>query len=180
MIQLSNKEAALLGLLSEKPKHAYEIKNDIQERDMGYWTEISTSSIYKLLNKLEERGFLVSETKISEKNVVQKVYSLTEQGKKSLEQKMEELISAWHPPIHPIDISLAHLDLLDKEQTLEGLAKYDESLDKFIQCYQELEDFLVNSKCPIGNIQLATRRLYLLKAEKEWLKSFLEEFQAEP
>jgi DNA-binding PadR family transcriptional regulator len=180
MTKLSNKEAALLGLLSEKPKHAYEIKNDIQDRDMGYWTEISTSSIYKLLNKLEERGFLISETRISEKNVVQKVYTLTAQGKDSLEQKMEELISVWEPAIHPIDISLAHLDLLDKEQTLEGLAKYDKSLDKFIKCYQELEDFLVNSKCPIGNIQLATRRLYLLKAEKEWLKSFLEEFQVEP
>lgn len=55
MIKISNKEMALLGLLSEKPKHAYEIENDIKERDMRYWTEISKSSIYKLLNKLEKK-----------------------------------------------------------------------------------------------------------------------------
>jgi len=34
MITITNKEAALLSLLSEKPKHAYEIEQDIKERDI--------------------------------------------------------------------------------------------------------------------------------------------------
>ena len=177
MTDLSNKEAALLGLLSEKPKHAYEIRNDIKERDMKYWTEISTSSIYKLLNKLEERGFLVSETKISSKNVLQKVYSLTAQGRKAFQQKIQKLISVWQPAIHPVDISLANMHLLNKKQSIAGLIKYAESLDKHIQCYEELEKYLVEENCPIGNIQLATRRIYMLKGEKDWLVNFLKKLE---
>jgi DNA-binding PadR family transcriptional regulator len=173
MIEISNKEMALLGLLSEKPKHAYEIESDIKERDMRYWTEISRSSVYKILNKLEKRKLLESEIKYSEKNVVQKIYSLTDQGKIAFKEKIKQIISNWQPSIHPLDISLANLNLLSKKQTREGLIKYGESLDKNIKCYEDLEKFLINNKCHLGNIQLATRRIYMLKGEKEWLTKFI-------
>jgi DNA-binding PadR family transcriptional regulator len=179
MDTISNREAALLGLVSEKPKHAYEIENDIQERDMRYWTEISMSSVYKLLNKLESRELLESQVKLSKNNVAQKIYSITEKGKKALREKLRELISAWQPCIHPVDIGLANLFLLNKREAIEGLDSYSESLDKMIQCYIELEKFLVDGNCPPGNIQLATRRIHLLRAEKEWLRTFIEDYENE-
>ncbi len=46
-----------------------------------------------------------------------------------------------------------------------------------IKCYPELEQFLIEHKCPLGNIQLATRRIYLLRAEKKWLSKFMEEYK---
>jgi DNA-binding PadR family transcriptional regulator len=179
MVTISNKEAALLGLISEKPKHAYEIENDIKERDMRYWTEISMSSVYKLLNKLESRKLLESEVKLSKNNVAQKIYSITEQGKRAFKDKLKELVSVWQPSKHPIDIGLANLGLLTKKEAIEQLTKYSESLDKMIKCYNELEKFLIDGKCSLGNIQLATRRIYLLKAEKNWLKKFIEDFKNE-
>lgn len=177
MPTISNKEAALLGLLSEKPKHAYEIENDIQERDMRYWTEISMSSVYKLLNKLEDKKLLASKIKLSQNNVTQKVYALTKLGDKVFKDKLKELVSIWQPTIHPIDIGLANLSLLGKKSTLLELNKYSDAIDKMLKCYRELETFLVKSKCLIGNIQLATRRIYLLKAEKEWLMKFIKDYQ---
>ena len=179
MVTISNKEAALLGLISEKPKHAYEIENDIKERDMRYWTEISMSSIYKLLNKLENRKLLESKVKLSKNNVAQKVYSITGQGKKMFKDKLKELVSAWQPSKHPIDIGLANLNLLNKKEAIEQLTKYSESLGKMIKCYGELEKFLVDGKCHLGNIQLATRRVVLVKAEKKWLDKFIEDFKNE-
>ncbi|MCJ7713138.1 PadR family transcriptional regulator [Candidatus Bathyarchaeota archaeon] len=176
MDSISNKEASLLGLLCEKPKHAYEIEMDIKERDMRYWTEISMSSVYKLLKKLEERKFLKSEVKLSKNNVAQKIYSITDQGKNLFKEKLKELVSTWQPSIHPVDIGLANLNLLNKQDAIKELNKYSESIDKMIKCYIELEKFLMNSKCPLGNIQLATRRIYLLKGEKKWLNDFQEDF----
>lgn len=176
MNSISNKEASLLGLLCEKPKHAYEIEMDIKERDMRYWTEISMSSVYKLLKKLEERKFLKSEVKLSKNNVAQKIYSITDQGKNLFKEKLKELVSTWQPSIHPVDIGLANLNLLNKQDAIKELNKYSESIDKMIKCYIELEKFLMNSKCPLGNIQLATRRIYLLKGEKKWLNDFQEDF----
>ncbi|MFH1174172.1 MAG: PadR family transcriptional regulator [archaeon] len=179
MTTISNKEAALLGLISEKPKHAYEIENDIKERDMRYRTEISMSSIYKLLNKLESIKLLESKVKLSKNNVAQKVYSITNQGKKVFKNKLKELVSAWQPSKHPIDIGLANLNLLNKKEAMEQLTKYSESLDKMIKCYDELEKFLIDGKCHLGNIQLATRRIFLIKAEKKWLSKFIEDFKNE-
>ena len=179
MSTISNKEAALLGLISEKPKHAYEIENDIKERDMRYWTEISMSSVYKLLNKLEKRKLLESKINLSKNNVAQKVYSLTQEGKKALKEKLKALVSTWQPIKHPIDIGLANLELLSRKERINQLTKYSESLDKMIKCYLDLEKFLIDGKCPLGNIQLATRRLYLLKAEKNWLKKFIEDYKNE-
>ena len=101
MNTITNREAALLGLLSEKPKHAYEIKLDIENRSMDYWTEISQSSIYKLLNKLEQSNLVESTVKLSEKNVSQKIYSITKLGSKQFKEKIVELASVWHPTNSP-------------------------------------------------------------------------------
>lgn len=179
MITISNKEAALLGLISEKPKHAYEIENDIKERDMRYWTEISMSSVYKLLNKLEARRLLISKTQLSSKNIVQKVYSITNDGKKIFKEKLVELASAWQPSIQPVDISLANLNLLSKPEAIKALNNYSESLDKMLKCYSDLQKYLIENKCHLANIQLATRRLYLLQGEKEWIKKFIQDFKKE-
>jgi DNA-binding PadR family transcriptional regulator len=177
MKTLSNKEAALLGLLSEKTKHAYEIENDIKERDMRYWTEISMSSVYKLLNKLEKRKLLTSKTKMSSKNIAQKVYAITDEGKRIFKEKLLELASAWQPSIQPVDISLANLNVLSKLEAIKALNKYSESLDKMLKCYSDLQKYLIDNKCYLANIQLATRRLYLLQGEKEWIKKFIQDFK---
>jgi len=177
MNTISNKEAALLGLLSEKPKHAWEIENGIKERDMRFWTEISMSSVYKLLNKLEDRKLLKSEVRLSRNNVARKVYSITDEGKEIFSRKLTELVSAWQPSIHPVDIGLANLHLLNKKEAIEHLKLYAESLDKMIRCYHELEEFLIDGNCPPGNIQLATRRIFLLEGEKKWLNSFIRDFE---
>lgn len=174
MIPISNKEATLLGLLSEKPKHAYEIEMDIKDRDMRYWTEISMSSVYKLLKKLEEKKLLQSEVKLSHNNVAHRIYSLTEFGKEQFKEKLKTLVSKCQPAKHPVDVGLANLTLLDKNEAREQLRKYAKSIDDMIKGYGELEKYLINQKCSLANVQLATRRLYMLKGEKRWITNFLE------
>jgi DNA-binding PadR family transcriptional regulator len=177
MSKISNKETALLGLLSEHPKHAYEIESDIKERDMRYWTEISMSSVYKLLNKLEKDKLLESELRISKNNLSQKVYSITAAGDSALKEKLQELLSAWQVTVYPVDIGLANINLLDKKTALRELKKYSDSLDNMLKCYGELKAFLLEHKCPVGNVHLAVRRLYLVEAEKNWINNFIEDYK---
>ncbi len=47
-------ELAILSLLAEQPRHGYGIEQVIDERGMREWTAIGFSSIYYLLNKLEQ------------------------------------------------------------------------------------------------------------------------------
>jgi DNA-binding PadR family transcriptional regulator len=51
---LTNSEVALLGLLSEKAKHAYQIGRDVEHRDMRSWTDLSQSTIYRQLTSLHK------------------------------------------------------------------------------------------------------------------------------
>jgi DNA-binding PadR family transcriptional regulator len=174
---ISSKEIALLGLVYEKPKHAYEIENDIKERDMRYWTEISMSSVYKLLNKLEKNGLLESEVKLSENNVSQKIYTITQQGIQVFKKEIKELVSVWKPSKYPIDIALSNLNILNKKDAIQGLNEYSKSLDEMLECYKELEKKLQDHSCDFSYIQMATRRICLLKAEKEWIINFISKLQ---
>ncbi len=177
MITITNKEAALLNLLSEKPKHAYEIEGDIKERDMRFWTEISMSSVYKLLNKLEAQQLLRSTVRLSKKQVAQKIYTLTARGRKAFRDKLLLLLSTWEATKHPLDIGLASLWLLGNEEAIALLTQYGEHLERMLVCYAELEKYLKEHQCPPGNVQLATRRLHMLGGEKNWLRGFLQELQ---
>ena len=178
MNTITNKEAALLNLLSEKPKHAYEIEQDIKERDMRFWTEISMSSVYKLLNKLEAQQLLRSTVKLSKKQVAQKIYTLTARGRKAFRDKLLLLLSTWEAAKHPLDIGLASLWLLGNEEAIALLTKYGEHLERMLVCYAELEKYLKEHRCPPGNVQLATRRLHMLGGEKKWLQEFIQELQS--
>ncbi|WP_407355202.1 PadR family transcriptional regulator [Methanolobus sp. WCC5] len=174
---ISSKEVALLGLVYEKPKHAYEIENDIKERDMRYWTDISMSSVYKLLNKLEKNGLLESEIRLSENNISQKIYKITPQGKYVLKDGVRELVSAWQPSKYPVDVALSNLTLLNKTDAVQSLNSYSKSLDEMIEYYKALEKSLQDHACDLSYVQLATRRICLLRAEKEWITNFIVKLQ---
>ncbi len=66
MDELTNTELAVLGLLAERPKHGYQIEQEIALRGMRDWTEIGFSSIYYVLNKLAGAGWLASELSAEE------------------------------------------------------------------------------------------------------------------
>jgi DNA-binding PadR family transcriptional regulator len=176
MANVSNAETALLGLVSEKPKHAYEITSDIKSRSMDYWTDISFSNTYKLLAKLEKNKLLTSETKIGKNNVAQKIYSLTQMGRDTFKKKIKELSSSWQPSIHPIDIALKNLIILDKKTALECLQRYENSLKETLKGYRELEKYIIDCGGHLANIQLATRRIFMLEGEIKWIKKFIQDF----
>lgn len=87
MDTLSNAELALLGLIMEQPRHAYEIEQVIEQRNMRYWTEIGFSSIYRVLTKLEGNGWLTAELQPAEgRGPARKVYHLTGAGREAWQQ----------------------------------------------------------------------------------------------
>ncbi|MFC1936431.1 PadR family transcriptional regulator [Chloroflexota bacterium] len=82
MEEISNAELALLSLIAEQPRHAYQIEQVIEERNIRYWTEIGFSSIYRILNKLEDSGWVAGQMEPPEgRGPARKVYHLTPAGK---------------------------------------------------------------------------------------------------
>ena len=76
---------AILALLSEEPRHGYQIIQDITERSGGAWKP-SPGSVYPALSALQDEG-LVDDEKVEGR----RVFSLTDAGREHVAGRAEEL-----------------------------------------------------------------------------------------
>ena len=173
-MELSNQEAALLGLLSEEAMHPYKIEQEVQYRDLRSWTGLSMSSISKLLRKLEKNGLVLRENKISEENRLQKLYSISPEGTDALKIKLESLLREPEHMKWPVDIGLYNSNLLTKDILRDSLREYRSALQKKAQDYKDLLQFLKDHQCDPHRFEVAKRPVFLLEAEMAWVDSYLQ------
>ena len=74
----------LLGLLSERPQHGYELIKELENRRSGF-RRLSPGSVYPKLQMLEEKGYLTSE-QIDDK----RVYTITDSGRQLLDEREQQ------------------------------------------------------------------------------------------
>ena len=141
--------AAILLLLSEGPRHGYQIIQDITERSGEAWKP-SPGSVYPALAALQDEG-LVDDDKIEGR----RVFSLTDEGQAHVAERAEELA-------HVFDLNSAqpeHEEVTDLKQLLIGVAA------AAVQVMQAGTAEEVASARTI--LQNARRDLYRLLAESE-------------
>lgn len=173
MAGLSNAEAALLGLLCEGSMHAYEIERQVKYRDMRFWTELSMSSIYKSLRRLEKDGLVARTDEITPQNRLRKLYVASSQGRKALRTKLESLLAEPEHVRWRVDIATYNCDLLSPAAAKAALKKYRQALKEKIRGYEALLKFLRDAGCPPHRFAVATRPVFMLKGEIQWTDSFL-------
>jgi DNA-binding PadR family transcriptional regulator len=179
MIKLSNPETALLGLLSEQPMYPYQIEQEVKNRDMRYWADLSMSSIYKLLRKLETENLVTRQNQVSDGNRLQKLYSLSENGKAILQEKITEILSVPEHMRWQFDIGIYNSNLISKEKVITALKQYRDELQKKVKGYGDLLDYLTQSKCPDFRFELANRPVFIFKAEIKWIDNYLSKIENE-
>lgn len=74
----------LLGLLSERAQHGYELIKDLEARRGGF-RRLSPGSVYPTLQMLEECGYLTSEQVDGKR-----VYTITESGRQFLNDRNQQ------------------------------------------------------------------------------------------
>ncbi|WP_119326725.1 PadR family transcriptional regulator [Companilactobacillus musae] len=82
-------EGCVLIVISDDEVYGYEL---VQKLNKLGFTNLIGGTVYPLLQKLEKRGDLTSQLKPSSEGPSRKYYSLTPQGKK----QMDEFINQWH------------------------------------------------------------------------------------
>lgn len=80
---------ALLSLLSEGPKHGYELMQELEERSGGSY-KASAGAVYPTLQQLEDEGLIRSETSGGKK-----VCTITEAGERELEELGDDVDAIW-------------------------------------------------------------------------------------
>jgi DNA-binding PadR family transcriptional regulator len=179
MSELSNIEAAILGLLYENSHHGYELEKIIEERGMRNWTDIGFSSIYYVLKKLEDKKLVVGELENVEGKPSRKVYTITYDGKLIMQEKSRELLTVNTKLISPIDIAIANLDIITPKKAVEYLKKYRSSTEERIKFLENSIELHEKINSPINVVALFTRPHAMLKAEKIWVNEFIDKIIAE-
>src|SRR5690606_5196973 len=80
---------AVLALVAERPRHGYEIIQEIAERTGGLWRP-SPGSVYPTLSQLEDEGLVRVEQAEG-----RRVVHLTEEGTRYVDEHRTELDAVW-------------------------------------------------------------------------------------
>jgi transcriptional regulator len=91
----------ILKTLSPGPLHGYSIVQSIQKRS-GEVLVVEEGSLYPCLYRMEDKGWIVAEWGKSDNNRRAKFYSLTNRGRKQLEEE----IALWRRICRAISLVL--------------------------------------------------------------------------
>jgi DNA-binding PadR family transcriptional regulator len=79
----------ILDLLQDRPAHGYELIRALEERFRGFYSP-SPGSVYPTLQLLEDLGYVSADQRDGKK-----VYSITEEGRKFLEENRRAVEDIW-------------------------------------------------------------------------------------
>ncbi len=128
---------AVLALLVESPRYGYEIDSEINNRGINHWGKVAISSIYYLLGKLEEKGYVTFEYHKEGKYPTRKVYSITSEGQSFLEEQLFNMISTRGETFKPNIIGIAFIHALPKEKALEALQLLQQRMVEIEEHFKE-------------------------------------------
>jgi DNA-binding PadR family transcriptional regulator len=174
---LTNAEVAVLGLIAEQPRHAYQLNQVIEERGMREWTDVAFSSIYYVLNRLEKQG-LVSSRKVQEGHTPpRRVYTLTDEGRAAVQVRVKELLSYPQRPTYDLDLAIANLPLLSREEAVEGLETYLSALETHVAQLEAKWQSQGKGNLPLFVDGLFEHALIHWRAELNWITKFTEKLK---
>jgi DNA-binding PadR family transcriptional regulator len=82
----------ILHSISVKPKHGYEILQDIEGKTDGAWRP-GVGSVYPVLKRLLASGYIKADEKGSSEN--RRVYSITPKGVEEMKERGDMFASSW-------------------------------------------------------------------------------------
>jgi DNA-binding PadR family transcriptional regulator len=174
---ICNAEAALLGLLAEFPKHPYQIGKDVEMRDMQSWTELSMTTVYKMLRRLELKHLVQVETWQSMGERTKHVYSLLPAGRKALKAFLRHELSHQRTTKSSFDVAIYWSDALPDKEVAKLLESYRKELQKAIEFWQCMVGYLADCGCPKSDQALCDRKAHMLQGELTWLDNYRQELQ---
>ncbi|MCG0239423.1 MAG: helix-turn-helix transcriptional regulator [Firmicutes bacterium] len=114
----------VLGLLSRRPMHGYEIQQMLQVTQSERWANILPGSIYHALRKLEEEGLVEVQATERTGHRTRAVYRITEAGRQEYRRL---LAAAWAEPTvalpRDLYLVLGFLDDLPRTEVLAAIER---------------------------------------------------------
>jgi DNA-binding PadR family transcriptional regulator len=173
---MTNAELAILSLIAETDRHGYEIEQVIEARGMREWTDVGFSSIYYLLKRLEDYGWIKS----GKRTVVgqggpRKVYSITAQGVRVFEQAVYEALSTPERNLDNFQLGLASSTHIPKPKTIEALNAHIAALKSRREHVRSRRE--EQAPLPLNVDGMFELSLRLIETQLMWIREFLQRWE---
>ena len=171
---------AVLGSLSERPMHPYEISTMLRARGKDQSIKVNYGSLYSVVAALEKHGFIEALETVREGNRPERtVYQLTEAGSAEFGDWLTELVGTPAREFHPLEAGLAYLPGLPPDRAVELLEQRLKAVDAEIEEMIALHDHMASMEFPRIFWVESEFRLALLQAESAYVHRLVEEIRTD-
>lgn len=172
---MTDAELTILSLVAEGARYGHEIQQLIDERGLREWLTIGFSSVFYILNKLEQQNLVISEVRSSGRTPGRKVYQITEAGRGVLQTAVSDLLRQPRSLGAGFELGLSNLSVLKPRQVYKVLRDHQQELNQRLAA---IERSWQNHQGEDGVVSDHIRALYthsiaIMQAEKQWLESFI-------
>lgn len=165
----------ILGLLMEKDRHPYEIRETIKQRNWNATFKLRDGSLYYAVDQLRADGLIEAAEVIpvpGESRPDKTVYRITEQGKSALMDLMVDQMKHQAYPQHPMFAAMPFIKHAEPAKVVELAEKQLETCESRIG---HLLDVLEIKKgwLPAGSRMMIEGVIRFSEAERDWLKDLI-------
>ncbi len=176
---VSRIELMVMGLLSERERHGYDLLREMEERGFLRWCPASKVAVYKVLARLEEKGYLTSWMEREGNMPEKRVYALTAEGEERLRDAVFAACSEEEPLRLDYAVCAAFLDRLSPEEAREALERRKSFLEKSARRLASQLPLLEGVASTL-EYRILEHELALYRRELRWVVRLLEELRREP
>ena len=91
---MSKAHMIVLGFLNEMPMYGYKIGQIVESKKFAVWSGIKLPSIYKAMQTLEQKGFIIGEQTVEGNNPPRMVYNINAEGRQYLGKLITGFLSS--------------------------------------------------------------------------------------
>lgn len=170
----------VLGLLIEKERHPYDIRQTIKGRNWHVAFKIRDGSLYYAVDQMRADGWIEAAEVISvagENRPDKTIYRITDQGKSAFLELIQKQMSQTAYPEHPLFSAMPFLSISDKEQTKAMLCQQLDACLARIALMKEVSE-RKEGALPRGSVHLIRGIMRFSEVEKEWLDEVIAEAES--
>lgn len=172
-------QLVILGLLSEQPRHGYELRQEVERRLYATYINLSGGSLYYNLGQLERSGY-VEKTRAEQKGryPIRQIYQITSSGHEYLRIELRRLLfdtESREKVFDPFNAALAFAHFISPDE-LRG------ALNAHLQWAQDRLEWIIGQQAYWTDQQTTQTQAKIIehgiahhKAEIVWLEQFLED-----
>jgi DNA-binding PadR family transcriptional regulator len=164
-------EMILLGIIKESPTHPYSFEKIIKQKGLDKYIKVGFSTIYSIVNKFENNGWVESNIVHQEKLVPRKVYSITKEGEQIFKEEMIKSLSQPKNLFTQFESALVFAELLSGDELKEVLSIYEAQLTRLIQ--EKMREITAVNSGEVLKRALLMRSLSFYQAERKWLREVM-------